>query len=304
MSGKKIAIVGAGPAGTAAAVQLARYGIAPLLFDMKGRAGGLIENAHAIENFPLLPAGLPGASFAALLRSRCLALGIDVIETVIEEISPEPGGRLSLISKDCVETESGLHAVLVAAGTTPMKIDAKLTEGLGDRRVFYEIVDMNKAVEPRRTAVIGSGDAAFDYALSLASRPGAEIGIFIRNDRAKCIPALAAACRDNPHISIDFNHELSRIEEEGEGISLRFDSPAGAREYPCDAVLAAVGRRSNLPDLAPEIDMDRISPSGTTNIPGLFAAGDIRRGDARQLAIAMGDGTAAAMEIIRYLEDG
>ena len=302
MSGKKIAIVGAGPAGVTAAVQFARYGIAPLLFDVKGEAGGLIENANAIENFPPLPAGLSGGSFASLLRSRCRLLEIEVIGAAVERVSVEPDGRFSLISRDGVEAETGIHALLLAAGTTPVKIHAE--RELEGRRVFYEIVALKKAIAPRRTAVIGSGDAAFDYALNLADQAGAEVGIFIRKSRAKCIPALACACRRNPNISIDFNHELSRIEEEGGEVLLRFNSPAGASEYRCDALLAAVGRRSNLLDLAPGIDMDHISPGGATNIPGLFAAGDTRRGNARQLAIAMGDGTAAAMEIIRYLEAG
>ena len=87
MSGKKVAIVGAGPAGVTAAVQLRRYGISPLLFDKKGDAGGLIENAYTIENYPLLPAGLSGGSFATLLRSRCRDLEIDVIGSTIEQIS-------------------------------------------------------------------------------------------------------------------------------------------------------------------------------------------------------------------------
>ena len=133
--------------------------------------------------------------------------------------------------------------------------------------------------------------------------PGAEVGIFIRKDRGKCIPALAAACRAHRSINIAFNRELSRIEENGSGISLRFDSPSGPIEYSCDALLGAVGRKSNLPGLVPEIDIGSITPAGSTNVPGLFAAGDTRRGHARQLVIAMGDGTAAAMEIIRYLED-
>ena len=119
----KIAIIGAGPAGTAAAVQLEHYGISPLLLDKKGKAGGLIENAHAIANFPLLPAGLPGCSFTAMIRSKCRELEIDVVETTIEKISLEPNGGLSMISEGCADPESDFDAVLVAAGTTPLKID-------------------------------------------------------------------------------------------------------------------------------------------------------------------------------------
>ena len=303
MSGKKVAIVGAGPAGVTAAVQLRRYGISPLLFDKKGDAGGLIENAHTIENYPLLPAGLSGGSFATLLRSRCRDLEIDVIGSTIEQISIGADGRFALISKGGLEEETEIHALLLAAGTKPAKIDAERIESLEGRRVFYEIVDLKKAMTPRRTAIIGSGDAAFDYALNLAGGAGTEAGIFIRKDRAKCLSVLESACRDNPRISIDCNHKLSRIDEHDGGLSLHFESPAGARKFRCDALLAALGRRSNLPDLVPEIDMDRIAPSGATNVPGIFTAGDIRRGHARQLAIAMGDGAAAAMEIARYLED-
>ena len=299
----KIAIIGAGPSGTAAAVQLEHYGVSPLLLDKKGEAGGLIENARAIDNFPLLPAGLPGCSLAAMIRSKCLELEIDVAETAIEKISLEPNGRFSLTSEGGADFQSDLDAILVAAGTAPLKIDAMGIRELEGKRVFYEIVDLRKTGAPQKIAVIGSGDAAFDYALNLATHSGVDVGIFIRNDREKCIPALAAECRANQHISIAYNHELSRVEENGSEISLRFDSPSEPIEYRCDAMLAAVGRKSNLPGLVPEVDIGSITQTGSTNIPGLFAAGDTRRGHARQLAIAMGDGTAAAMEIVRYLED-
>ncbi len=303
MNEGEIAIIGAGPSGSAAAVQFKHYGISPLLLDKKGEAGGLIENARSIDNFPLFPAGLPGSSFTAMIRSKCRELEIDVIETTVDRISLEPSGRFTLISKGDADSLSGFGAVLVAAGTTPLKIDADGAEELEGKRVFYEIVDLNNAGAPSKTAILGSGDAAFDYALALAIHPGAEIRIFIRKGREKCLPVLAAACRADQRINVDYDHELSRIEENGPEILLRFDSPAGSIEYRCDAMLCAIGRKSNLPGLMPGIDIGGISPEGTTNIPGLFAAGDTRRGHARQLAIAMGDGTAAAMEMIRYLGD-
>lgn len=304
MNKSKVAIIGAGPSGAAAAVQLEHYGISPLLLDKKGEAGGLIENAHAIYNFPLLPAGLPGCSFTAMIRSKCRELEINVVETTIEKISLEPDGNFSLISEGGAVPESDLDAVLVAAGTAPLKIDA---EGIGElegKRVFYEIVDMKKTDALQNVAVIGSGDAAFDYALNLAANRGAEVRIFIRKDREKCNPPLAVACRADQRINIDYNHELSRVEENGSEISLHFDSHSGPIEYECDALLGAIGRKSNLPDLVREIDIGSITQAGSTNIPGLFVAGDTRRGRARQLAIAMGDGTAAAMEIIKYLGGG
>lgn len=303
MSEKKIAIVGAGPAGVTAAVQLRRYGISSLLFDSKGRAGGLIENANAVENFPLLPAGMTGLSIADLLRSRCLDLRIDVIDRAIERVSVEKDGRFTLTSRGGTTVETGIQALLLAAGTKPVKIDGWGAEELEGRRFFYEIVELRKVITPRRTAVIGSGDAAFDYALNLAADFDSEVRIFMRKDRAKCIPVLETACCGNPRISIDYTHELSGVEERGGELSLHFESPVGTMEYRCDALLAATGRRSTLPDFAPEVAMDSITSSGATNIPGLFVAGDIRRGNARQLSIAMGDGMAAAMEIVRYIED-
>jgi thioredoxin reductase (NADPH) len=298
----KVVIIGAGPSGTAAAVQLERHGISPLLLDEKGEAGGLIENAHAIDNFPPLPAGLPGNSFVAMIRSKCRELDIEVTEASIEKITPEPDGRFSLIPRGCADIESDFDAVLVAAGTSPSKIEAEGAGELEGTRVFYEIVDLKKAGVPARTAIVGSGDAAFDYALGLVAHSDAEVRIFIRSEKEKCLPTLAASCRAARRIGIDYCHALSTVEESGSGIVLRFDSPSGPVEYLCDALLGAIGRRSNLHGLAPEIDLETISPSGATNIPGLFAAGDTRRGHARQLIIAMGDGTAAAMEIVRYLE--
>ncbi len=300
----KVAIVGAGPAGTAAAVQLARYGIAPLLFDAKGRAGGLIENAYAIENFPSLPSGISGPSVAESLRTRLRDLNIDVIGSAVGKITNTPDGGFTLISFDGAELETGIRALLVSTGTSPTEIGAEGAESLKGRLLFYEVADIESPRSLSRAAVIGSGDAAFDYALSLRCKFHTHTELFIRSNEAKALPSLVNACERDPGVGINYNRKLTGIEEKSRRLLLLFDSPGGTSEYLCDLCLAAVGRRSNLSNLVPKMQIDDISSYGSTNIPGLFVAGDIRRGSARQLAIAMGDGTAAAMGIIKYLGSG
>ena len=300
----KVAIVGAGPAGTAAAVQLARYGIAPLLFDAKGRAGGLIENAYAIENFPSLPSGTSGPSIAESLRTRLRDLNIDVIGGGVGEISKNQGGDFTLISLEGAKLETGIRAILVSAGTSPTEIGAEGAESFEGRLLFYEFADIEDPRSLSKTAVIGSGDAAFDYALSLRCRFHAHVELFIRSNEAKALPSLVNACERDPDVGINYSRKLTGMEDKAGRLLLRFDSPLGTSEYQCDLCLAAAGRRSTLPSREPTVHMDDLSPYGSTNIPRLFVAGDIRRERARQLAIAMGDGTSAAMEIIKYLEGG
>ena len=204
----EVAIIGAGPAGVAAAMQLSRYGVDIALFE-KGSVGGLIMNANRIENYPGFPDGLSGPRFVRLLEEHLQRLGVEAISENIENLSFD-GDSFALRS------ENGLtmaNRVIIASGTIPIPLPSpQIPESLTSR-VFYEVHPLRE-LEDHTVAIIGGGDAAFDYGLNLARHNS--VSILIRDGRAKCLPLLLE--RSKAIDQVRFHTVVESVEESGEGI--------------------------------------------------------------------------------------
>jgi thioredoxin reductase (NADPH) len=186
----EVAIIGAGPAGAAAAVQLRRQGIAFRIWE-RDEVGGLLRNAHLVENYPGFPRGISGPDLARLIGKQLdrLAVRVEFQEVLkldyvrgLFSIRTRAGGASSRI---CI----------VATGTKPLRLPETLVGRDVRDRVFYEIAPL-AGVSGKKIAVVGAGDAAFDYALSLARRN--EVVILNRGRETKCLPLLEARVKVHP----------------------------------------------------------------------------------------------------------
>lgn len=289
-------IIGAGPAGTAAAIQCRRLGVTPLLLDRSGRAGGLVRNAFCIENHPGLEAPLSGPDLALRLAANLSAAGVAVATAEVSCIKPVPEG----FRVCCADRELLAGCVIVAAGTSACRLGLPGEEQLANRRVFYEVRDLlNVHPNPGRVVVLGSGEAACDYSLTLASA-GAMVLLAVRGDRLKARGRLAELVQAQPSIHIVFRTDCAGLDTAGSFSVVLNDSVRGeASVYSADAVLAAVGRRSVVPGLIPGLVAGE---AGCMPLAGLFLAGDCRRGTLGQAATAIGDGLEAAEAAVRFLE--
>lgn len=280
-----VAVIGAGPAGVAAAVQLRRAGI-PFRLLEQDRVGGLLNEAQRVENFPGIPGGVAGRALAARLRRQLRALGIAAEKERVVRLSGR-AGRFRIQTAG----DSFLAArVILACGTRPLPPGPPL-EALRLHFRFHDSVLPLLRVRDEIIAVIGGGDAAFDYALSLAERN--EVHILVRADRARALPLLFERCVRHPRITIHDRFRLVEAEplNHNRGIVLK----AGLRrELRCSRVLTAVGRRPALDFLDGELRA--ILPRLAAD-KWLFLAGDAGNGRLRQAAIAAADGLRAAMEI-------
>lgn len=251
---RKVAIVGAGPAGMTAALQLRRAGIDFVIFE-RNEPGGLLLNAGCIENYPGLERPVSGLELVKRFREQMAEHGIEISPFAVDRIGYDgrfiTGGAVS-------------KYLIIATGTVPKM----LSDDIG-REVYYHIHGL-LSVRNEKIAVIGGGDAAFDYALTFASNDNS-VTMFIRGEKASCLPLLYARARKNRKVDIRFG---SVFREEG-------------FKY----VVAAIGREPCL-DVLPE-RLLREPP------PGLYLAGDVKRGKDRQLVIAAADGMLAAQDIIR-----
>jgi thioredoxin reductase len=288
----EVAIIGAGPAGVAAAIQLSRYGVNTALFE-KDSVGGLIRNANRIENYPGFPNGLSGPRFVRLLEEHLQRLGVETISENIENLSFD-GDSFALRS------ENGLtmaNRVIIASGTIPIPLLSPQIARSLTNRIFYEVYPLTQH-KNKTIAIIGGGDATFDYGLNLARHN--DVSILIRDGRAKCLPLLLERSKENDRIRVQFHTILESVEESGDDIQLRFRRTDNSDTFQLhvDYFLIAIGRRPNLDFID---DGLRNRMNDLIDDGKLYMIGDVGNGLYRQATIAAGDGVRAAMKIFRSL---
>ncbi len=291
---RDIVIVGAGPAGCAAAVQCKRLGVAPLLIDKRGRAGGLTENAYSIENYPGLPP-TEGPAFAALIGAHLHRFDIPVEQGVVHRLFCRED-RFSISGNF-----GAIHArsVIVSVGTKPALLEAPGAAALRGHGLFHEVADLLSAEKVSQVLVIGGGEAALDYSLTLA-RAGAEVRVCVRGEQLRAQGRLVDLVARSPLIKIEYNATPRSLSIAESDVAVEFDTSKGRAIKTADAILAAIGRTSRAPQLLNELDVDPFE-GVTTRLRGLFVAGDARTGSLGQAGMAVGDGLAAAMAAVDFV---
>ncbi len=293
MGVEQVIIVGAGPAGIAAAIQLKRYDMQPRLFE-RGHMGGLLHNANLVENYPGFPGGISGPALVDLFVHQAQDLHIEVTYEEVLEV----GFDQDLFQVTTRRNTYSSRVLIIATGTQPlhfkgMEIPPELTD-----KVFYEVYDLLH-LEDQCIAVVGSGDAAFDYALNLSRKN--QVVILNRSHQAKCLPLLRERAAHIASISYHDNITLCQLRPDpAGGMWLDCQSEAGEIQYHADFLLGAIGREACLECLSPAVRQDeqRLSQQGV-----LYMIGDVKNGIYRQTSIAVGDGVMAAMKIYHKLQE-
>ncbi|MGB9824875.1 MAG: NAD(P)/FAD-dependent oxidoreductase, partial [Candidatus Hydrothermia bacterium] len=262
----------------------------------KDRIGGLVRNAFHISNYPGFPEGLSGKEFADNLERQLRYMGIKVIFKRVERVSlvNEEKFQISYGSKVLIS-----HFAVIATGTLPKKLEnIKGIENVSDY-LYYDVESLPQVFN-KRVAIIGSGDIAFDYALSVVSRGAREVYLLIRGNYPKCNADLLSRVSIHPNIRIIFEtHILSfDISHFNSEILIRFESSGNLNLLNCDIVLVAIGR---VPDLTC-LDSNVIN-SHLLN-ERIFMIGDVNPQNRRYLAFAVKDGLECALKIYERLKLG
>lgn len=283
-----VAVVGCGPAGISAALQLVRSAFQPTVYEA-GTPGGLLRSADHVENYPGFPAGIPGVELAERFIEQLTRWGVKPRRERVAELTPAAGG-FNLRTARGAET---YRRIILAPGTRPRPWPLTVP-GEAEARVHDEIIPLLE-LRGARIAVVGAGDAAFDYALNLARRNA--VVILNRAERPRCLPLLHQRAADHQRIDYRSSTRVTAVESGPHGgVKLRCAEPAGSVELTVDYILTAIGRTPRRELFTPELRRDDGRP-----IPGLRLVGDAVNGSLRQTAVACGDGLRAAVDVAREL---
>ncbi|ACR80745.1 MULTISPECIES: NAD(P)/FAD-dependent oxidoreductase [Kosmotoga] len=270
----KVAIIGAGPAGISCAIQLKHAGVDFEIYE-KSEIGGTVKNANLIENVPGFDP-LTGEEFANKLEKHLQRLKIVVNMSQINKIQHQDNFFI-LEANDCMVVS---EYVVLATGTVPRTMpDFEVPE-----RTFYEVRKM-RHIKNSTIAVIGSGEAAYDSALNLTKNRN-RVHLFTKKEPQNVAKRLLKKVISNDFVEVHLKEpvvEILKIE----------DNWYGARTdrgiYVVDYFLISIGR---VPNLA------LLKGLHSDSLTNLFLCGDAKRGRLGQISIAIGDGVAAAMDII------
>ncbi len=293
MTGKTdVMIIGAGPAGIAAAIYLQRAGVDYVLFE-KDEPGGLLRNAWLVENYPGFPGGESGPGLTRRMVDHAAQLGVEIIRERVESLSRGDGTFRAKTGSGICEAD----IAVIASGTTAVNPDGIRVSDEASARVLHEVTEA-AGIEGKKFAVIGGGDVAFDYALSLAEKN--KVAIFVRGSKPRCLDLLLDRCGNHENISVYLEAEIFEICKSSGGVVLVGEGGGEAgMSIEADYVMLATGRRPCLDYVEKDLftRFDLLSASGK-----LYLVGDVLAGSYRQASIAIGRAVEAAMRITDYLE--
>ncbi|MEJ2512609.1 MAG: NAD(P)/FAD-dependent oxidoreductase [Anaerolineales bacterium] len=284
-------IIGGGPAGMISAIQLKRYGITAPLFEAN-RLGGLLWNANLVENYPGFPGGIPGPKLVERFAQQFESHSLEAIYQRVLEVDYDPNGFI-------VATDGNTYisrTLVVATGTRPKTFPVEFIPDAGLEKVFYEVAPLLD-VRDKTIAVIGAGDAAFDYAINLSRKN--RVVILNRTQQIKALPLLVQRCAKIQNIEYFQGVTVSSVLVEANKLLLKTTSQH-KNMFHADFLIGAIGREENPPLMSNRMreEAPNLVKSGR-----LHVVGDVQNGIYRQTAIAVGDGLKAAMKIYQFLKE-
>ncbi len=286
MNKNKVIIIGAGPSGIAAAIQLKRHNIEPILLE-QSEIGGLLRNANLVENYPGFPNGITGPDLIALFKRQLQNTGIQVSQETVVEISYAQ----NLFVTQTNQREIVTNYAVIAIGTIPKTIsDLPIADGIKDR-IHYEVYPI-LGETGKKIAIIGAGDAAFDYALNLVQNN--RVLILNRGSNTRCLPLLFERAQNTNNIEYITNIKIRNITNTDDQLALTCNHNNEIITIECNYLLIAAGRDPNFGIIGNSL---KVKTDELIRNRKLYLIGDVVNDRFRQTAICVGNGVRAAMEI-------
>jgi len=301
---RNLIIIGSGPAGLAAAIYAGRSERKPLV--IAGQAfGGQAALTAGIENYPGFQEGIGGLNLIEQMIDQATKFGAEII---YEDVTEFDGHTYPFTVKTLNQTYHA-RSVIVTTGASPRKLGVPGETKFFGRGVSTCATCDGYFYKDREVVVIGGGDSALDESIYL-TRFAAQVTVVHRRDTLRASAILQERAFANEKIRFIYNTVLEEVvgDRVVTGVRLRNVKTNAISDLPCDGVFIYVGLVPATQLFVGQLELDNDGYIITdrryhTNIPGVFAAGDVQEPNFRQVVVAAGSGAAAAIEADRYLAE-
>ncbi|MFN2527687.1 MAG: thioredoxin-disulfide reductase [Candidatus Baltobacteraceae bacterium] len=300
---ERVIIIGSGPAGLTAAIYAARANLSPLVF-AGGMYGGQLMLTTEVENYPGFPQGIMGPDLMIAFREQAERFGARIENIDVREVDFSSKPLIVRTADD----EFHAKCVIVATGASARWLNIPGEEKLRGRGVSTCATCDGAFFKNKHIVVIGGGDSAMEEALFL-TRFGSKVTVIHRRDSLRASKIMADRALAHDKIEFIWNTKVKRVLGDGTmtGLELQNVNDGSDYTFEADAMFIAIGHDPNTGIFKAQLDLDTngyiASPDGvSTNVEGVFVAGDVYDIRYKQAITAAGLGCRAAMDAEKYLE--
>ena len=303
----KCLIIGSGPAGYTAAIYAARADLKPVMYTGM-QMGGQLTTTTEVDNFPGYPEGTDGTAMMEDLKKQAERFGTEVRFGLVTsvELSKEVGGIHKVTVDESIQIEA--NTIIISTGATAKYLGIESEQRLIGGGVSACATCDGFFYKGQEVVVVGAGDTAAEEATYLANLCK-KVTILVRKDFMRASKAMQHRVETTPNIEVKYNTEIEEVlgEKVVEGVRVVNNKTNKKEVIDITGVFIAIGHVPNTEIFKGVLDMDETGylitkgKSTKTNLPGVFAAGDVQDKEYRQAVTAAGTGCMAALDAERYL---
>ena len=302
---RNLIIIGSGPAGYTAAVYAARAQLNPLVFEGSVTAGGALMNTTDVENYPGFADGIMGPQLMEEMRKQAERFGAELVTDDVTSV--DLNGDIKTVADGAGNTHSA-HAVVLAMGSGYRELGLENEKRLSGHGVSWCATCDGFFFRQQEIAVVGGGDTAAEEATFL-TRFADKVYLIHRRNELRASKVMAERVLTNEKIEPVWNSQVVDVlgDDKVNGIVIEDTITGDTRELAVTGLFIAIGHDPRSELIAGQIDLDDEgyvlvdAPSTRTNLPGVFACGDLVDHTYRQAITAAGTGCSAALDAERFL---
>jgi thioredoxin reductase (NADPH) len=304
---REVIIIGSGPAGYTAGIYAARAGLKPLLIASSVEAGGELMKTTEVENYPGFPEGLMGPELMEHFRAQAERFGTEILLEDVVEVDLKDD--VKIVKTGAGETYEA-KTVILATGAAYRELGLPREKELSGHGVSWCATCDGFFFREKTIAVVGGGDSAMEEALFL-TRFASKVYLIHRRDTFKASKIMQERAMAHEKIEVIWNTEISELKGEAklEAVTLKNTVDGSTKDLALDGLFIAVGNDprvwlvENQVTLTPEKFIQVEGRSSKTNLPGVFACGDVIDPTYRQAITAAGSGCVAALDAEQYISN-
>lgn len=298
-----LAIIGSGPAGLTAGIYAERAKLNTIVLEKNYISGGQITSTYEVDNYPALP-GISGMKLAQEMRSHAEKLGVSFKTTSVNTV--EDKGKIKILHTSDGDIEA--KSIIIATGAGHSKLGIPGEEEFTGRGVSYCATCDGAFFRNKEVVVVGGGNVAVEDAIFLA-RASSKVYVVHRRDELRAEKILQEELLSLPNVEMVWSSVATEVVSENNkvtGLKVKNVRTGEERVLQAKGIFIAVGIVPHSQVFTGLVDMDekgyiKADETGRTSVPGIFAAGDVRTKQLRQIVTAVSDGANAVSSVQDYL---